>query len=56
MDDNLDQWVTFYRVYHPGLRRWLLVQKRDGCTRTVPESTAWQPVQEPSRRVLTLAA
>lgn len=31
-----DGWVTFYRVQRPGGD--LLIQKRDGCTRTVPAS------------------
>ncbi|MEW6475059.1 MAG: hypothetical protein AB1679_22630 [Actinomycetota bacterium] len=32
-----EQWITFYRIWQPALRRWLLVQKRDGSTRTVVE-------------------
>ena len=32
-----DEWVTFHRIWHPGLCRWLLVQKSDGCTRTIVE-------------------
>jgi hypothetical protein len=30
-----DGWVTFQRTTLPGTRTVLLVQKRDGCTRTV---------------------
>jgi hypothetical protein len=30
-----DGWVTFQRTTLPGTRIVLLVQKRDGCTRTV---------------------
>jgi hypothetical protein len=30
-----DGWVTFQRTTLPGTRVVLLVQKRDGCTRTV---------------------
>lgn len=30
-----EEWKTMYEVWHPGMGRWLLVQKRDGCTRTV---------------------
>lgn len=56
MDTQSDQWVTFYRVYHHGLRIWLLVQKRDGCTRTVAESAYQRRLQDTSRRVLTPAA
>jgi hypothetical protein len=36
--DNLgmdDEWVTYYEVWHPGLERWVLVQKCDGRTRSV---------------------
>ena len=39
MEHDTDaDWVTFYRVWHAGLGRELLVQKRDGMTRTVPAS------------------
>lgn len=31
-----DGWVTYQRTTLPGTRVVLLVQKRDGCTRTVP--------------------
>jgi hypothetical protein len=30
-----EHWVTLYRIWHPGLRRWLAIQKWDGMTRTV---------------------
>lgn len=56
MDNNTEQWVTFYRVYHHGLRCWLLVQKRDGCTRTVAETGYQAALQETSRKVLQQAA
>lgn len=39
MEHDLDSdWVTFYRVWHAGLGCELLVQKKDGKTRTVPAS------------------
>jgi len=45
MEHNSEQWVTYYRVPHPVLGD-LLVQKKDGCTRTVPaRSAAWRPVR-----------
>ena len=30
-----DEWVTYQRIWHSGLRCWLVVQKRDGASRTV---------------------
>ncbi len=61
MSDNTGQWVTYYRVWHDGLQRWLLVQKRDGETRVITPAQAAReaeaaPVQPASRNPLTLAA
>lgn len=39
--DSDSGWTTYYRVPHPVLGT-LLIQKRDGCTRTVPASIPWR--------------
>lgn len=31
----IEEWVTFYETWHPGLRRWVLTQKCNGATRTI---------------------
>jgi len=32
----MEKWTTLYRIWHPSLRAWMLIQKSDaGNTRTV---------------------
>lgn len=41
MNDRTDaRWVTFQRIWSSGMGAWLLVQKRDGATRTVVTTKA----------------
>lgn len=38
-DPRTNRWITFSRIHHPKLG-WLLVQKRDGSSRTISEKQA----------------